>query len=161
MSAYYVGEDHINAMLTYAETLRSSLRMPDGSYGEATDANLTLIGRELIKENCLSLRSCYPHDWKELMPDNWGGVESYEYKPDYYWITHHPRNAALSAIKLCHCYEYQACEHEAWESSYAYKFSHWLADRATSNLPGYDDADWRYSKPIDAPTVISLSRMAK
>lgn len=164
MSAFFVGIDHVNAMLTYVEHLDCTVPMPDGTRtrGKPTDAELTTIGRALIMENCFSLRARYPGDWKELLPDNWQGTDAYSYRPDYNFITQFNRNMAAAVIKMCDCYEYQSCEHEAWGDSWAHEFTQWLINRAASRVPGYEDADaWPYHRPLAAAEVISLTRLVR
>ena len=48
----------------------------------------------------------------------------------------------VQVLKACACYSYQACEHEDWEQSEAFRFIRSLQRRAINALPGYRDAAW-------------------
>lgn len=50
--------------------------------------------------------------------------------------------SAVQIIKACNCYAYQACEHSAWESSFAKQLVDAIRCVAISNLPGYEMAAW-------------------
>ena len=50
----------------------------------------------------------------------------------------------VQAIKLVHCYEYQSCEHDGWETSEAHRFTTALLSSLEHSLPGYDDAPWEW-----------------
>ena len=153
MSAFFVGTDHINAMLTFVERMDTCTPMPDGTrVNRPTNSDLTKIGQALIHENIASLAFRYPNDYEELVDVS--EAKRWNYQPDLNWWI--KPNTALRVIKLCHCYDYQSCEHDGWEQSFAYKFSHWLADRATSRLPGYDDADWGYYKNPDEAEIHAI-----
>ena len=158
MSAFFVGEDHINAMLTFAERC-ASFGVPTPLRGRAhpvTERDLTEIGQALVAENVKSLRARYPGDYREMMPDDWQGAESYRYRPDLAFMTRTP-NLALAVIKLSQCYDYQACEHDSWADSWAASFTRWLRDCAISKIPGYDAAPWGYTRPDDAPTIVRVA----
>jgi hypothetical protein len=161
MSAFFVGVDHVNALLTYCESCIShGTPVPlRGRVDRPTDSDFTEIGKELIRENIKSLAARYPSDYAELLPDDFD-VADFRFEPDYAFITHAP-NVIARVIKLVHCYEYQACEHDAWEESWSRKFCQWLIHKLVSQVPGYEQAPWGYSKPDDSPQVISLSRLMR
>lgn len=46
------------------------------------------------------------------------------------------------AFKAIGCYEYQSCEHPAWEASKARAFCRRLQDSLIGHVPGYDAAPW-------------------
>ena len=48
----------------------------------------------------------------------------------------------FSLAKQVDCYTYQACEHDAWEASRAYKMCESIKSHLLSNHPDYDDAPW-------------------
>jgi hypothetical protein len=51
-------------------------------------------------------------------------------------------------LKAVDCYEYQSCEHPAWERSEAKAFCDALRAVAIARLPGYDDAPaWEIDDP--------------
>jgi len=49
---------------------------------------------------------------------------------------------AIQIIKAIHCYQYQSCEHEGWESSWSYKTTNELIVSLVSQIPGYENATW-------------------
>lgn len=147
MSAFFVGTDHINAMLTFAlrRGRRFGVLMPGGySQQSPTNDDMTAIGLALISENIKSLEARYPRDYQCMVPE---GVEDYQFTPDNAWYNRSdvgPCGAAIAAIKLANCYDYQSCEHDGWDASWSKRFVNWLIDTAVNTLPGYDDAPWSY-----------------
>jgi hypothetical protein len=113
-----------------------------------------MLGRALIEENCKSLAARYPSDWRELLPDGFK-VEDYKFEEDLYFATRHK---ITDAIHLADCYDYQSCEHDGWEGSWAAKFSNSLARKAAYKVPESGKC-WEYNKPADAPKIVSLSSM--
>lgn len=49
---------------------------------------------------------------------------------------------AVVVLKQCHCYAYQSCEYEGWESSKARSHMQDAEQHAITALPGYEDAPW-------------------
>lgn len=136
MSAFFVGADHVNAILSYVNLRRDNyVPAPHNEYGKSNDFQfLTDIGKQLLSENIKSLQSRYASDWHEMVDLD---VNQYVFQ-----LT--PNPSAIEVIKLCHCLDYQSCEHDGWEASYAKKFLTWVTDTAISNVPGYDKAAWHY-----------------
>lgn len=52
------------------------------------------------------------------------------------------RYPVATLLKLIHCYEYQACEHEGWTDSAAHKLCRRLESALTRCVVGYDAAPW-------------------
>jgi hypothetical protein len=48
----------------------------------------------------------------------------------------------VQLLKLCAYYEYQACEHDGWRSSYAKQVIDAIRADSIRKLPGYADAAW-------------------
>ena len=130
MSAFIVGNKHINAMLKAA----SLNRYPgDGAHyywnGESYyfNGNSHIIGQKLVDENYRSVNYRYteqeePEQFKSM-------VLHAEYTP-------------VQIIKACDCYNYQSCETPDWRETEAYAIMTALRERAIDMLPGYDEADW-------------------
>ena len=96
----------------------------------------------LSQENAKSIAHRYP-DTVGDEANAPGDVESYEpwTASDFKrWCWH--EFDPVQIIKSCKCYSYQACEHPEWESSTAHKYITMLKEWVTSQLPGYDDAEW-------------------
>ena len=57
--------------------------------------------------------------------------------------THRVRAVSFVQLaKAVHCYAYQSCEHDGWETSQAKGMSEAILHRASQQLPGYDAAEW-------------------
>ena len=48
----------------------------------------------------------------------------------------------VQVLKAIDCLEYQSCDHPGWKDSEARKFLEALRAKATSQLPGYHEAQW-------------------
>src|SRR5262245_31921102 len=100
MSAFIVGVDHIDALMTFAAHYRDpvSYFIPEtGNRVEITPENATKIGRILIKENERSVN----HRYNENEPSE---ADNYNFRP----LAMAP--SALVILKCCDCFDYQACE---------------------------------------------------
>ena len=132
MSAYIVGNAHINAMLQSADPHYEG----DGpSYyweGERHyfSGHKHEIGQILIDENFRSVNYRYGED---STPDTFQSILLRNYSP-------------VEIIKACHCYEYQSCETDDWEESEAFAIVRVLKGRAIRRLPGYNASQWNIVK---------------
>ena len=98
------------------------------------------LGHSLAKENLLSIHARYPDTIAN--PKNVPGpLDSYWLRPYQYLATIRHLTCAES-LKAIDCYEYQACEHAAWQKSEAYAFCQMLRSHVISCLPGYEAAPW-------------------
>lgn len=61
---------------------------------------------------------------------------------------------AIAVIKAVHCYQYQACEHDAWQDSLARALTDALAASLVYRIPGYSEAPWGYDRPSSEPVAI-------
>ena len=115
MSAFLCSDAHINALVAFAKRQRL---LPEMTPSEA--------GQLLFDENVRSLDARYGEE----------GYKAYNYKPDC------TTRKAVEIIKLCHCYDYQACETEDYEQSRAHDLIDRIERRAITMIPGYDEAPW-------------------
>ena len=128
MSAFLVSDKHITEILRFAsgkgniyyngETL--DLTTPDG---------IQKVGQILVNENYRSLNARY------------GSVNLshvFQYEP----FSMRPIMAAVEVIKLCHCYDYQACETDDYYETPTHSIVDAIKECAIRALPGYDDAEW-------------------
>ena len=125
---------------------------------EALEMMATKIGRLLLIENVASLNARYPTDYAEMLPDGFN-PDTYRFEPDYFFETR-VQNMEAAAIDLAACYEYQSCEHDGWETSYAKRFTDWLTYQAAKKWARRTEVGlktWEYIKPADAPKIVSLS----
>jgi len=52
------------------------------------------------------------------------------------------RRAAIDIIKQIHCYTYQSCEHDGWETSWSYATCKETTDKLIPHIAGYESASW-------------------
>ena len=102
----------------------------DGHRRPLTRENANQVGAMLAAENQRSVNERYELDELESL---------YTFTPYRKAIT------AVQVLKALSCYEYQSCEHDAWETSEAKRFCEALRHRAISMLPGYETAEWAIS----------------
>jgi hypothetical protein len=131
MSAYMVSENHIHALVNYALRENLDYRAADRRV-RITPESAEEIGQILSDENYRSVH----HRYADRAADYFGAPPTYKFRlvrnlPD-----------AVTMLKLCDCYAYQACETDDWESSIACKLVAAIKDRAARKVPGYDAAPW-------------------
>lgn len=149
MSAFIVGHDHIDALLTFAIKKiygRGVCYVVNGNAVEITTFNATEVGRILLTENERSVRERYPHDPANDLPGTIGeDAASYTFKP---WPVAQLRAVShLAILKGCNCFDYQACETDDYAESLACKIVDAIRGRAIYTLPGYDDAGgWEFCR---------------
>ena len=128
MSAYIVSDKHISAMLTLVSGPEYHGE-PKTYYWDCEIIsfadNIMAIGQKLLDENYKSVNARYnrnetPHTFS---------FEPVEMKP-------------IEIVRLCHCYNYQTCEHDGWDGSEAEEISRQIEHYAIKNVPGYEDAPW-------------------
>lgn len=145
MSAFFVGYDHTNALLTFAEAVArgNPMPLPDGTLASPVDAwGLTRTGQQLIRENLLAVATMYPdHDRSDEQPT----ITNFEYKRDP-WVLAEVPSLPVVVIKLCQCYRYQCDADDTWPDSYSAKFLDYIMNAAIAKLPGYDRAPWCYDR---------------
>jgi hypothetical protein len=155
MSAFVVGHDHIDALLSFAtrRTRYGSTASFSHELGDAferraiTEENATEIGRILLAENERSVGARYPDckDNPEDMPGTIGETAaSYRFKA---WSASSPLTAT-AILKGCSCFDYQACETADYETTRAHAIIDGIRHHAIHMLPGYDDcAGWEFRRP--------------
>jgi len=120
--------EHLSALANYM--VNHCERYAIGTPERVTDPpSRAELFAALYAENVESLRSRYSDDWDSMVGDA-------EYKP-----------LALCAdpvriIKAAQCYQYQACEHDGWQTSWARKATDAVISNAIDSLPGYKQAPW-------------------
>jgi hypothetical protein len=148
MSAWFVGADHVDAILTWMEKDQSckcyGTPWPGGGQSRNywDDEDLTEIGKALLAANIASLRARYPDDWREMAPID---LNAYRFERDPAFMR--SPNLAVTLIKQVQCFEYQSCEHDGWPTSWARDFCKTLVSAAIRSLEGYEAAPWGYDKP--------------
>ena len=149
MSAYIVDHDHIDALLDYAiqQQVRYVVRETN-SIVEIDAKNATEIGRILLTENERSVRARYPAcDVKELPGTIGEDAANYKFKR---WPLRSPLQA-LTILKACDGFDYQACETDDYEQSLAANIIRAIRGFAIRRLPGYSDSPgWSMHRPVKA-----------
>lgn len=128
MSAFIVSDEHIAAMLQAAK-----LRLPYDQfrYTWAGKLHATNDVRELAQI---------------LIDENYRSV-NYRYQESgdshiYQAPINQKKFTPVELLKLCHSYQYQACETPDWKETRAYALSQALLRYAINALPGYEQAEW-------------------
>lgn len=125
MSAFMCSEEHINAIVTYA-------------YMHEIEAYLD--GARLSAKN-------HPQRWVDILTKaNRDSLLARYGDQDNSPVPTFER-ARISAksvqiVKLCHSYNYQACEVEDYETTRAYKLISTVLDHILRGMAGYEDAEW-------------------
>lgn len=152
MSAFVVGTDHIDAMLTAGLTLarpygpmRWYLPEPPGPacyqegepWGPAAGAWAREYRRELTKETANEVGAMLLLENLHSVNHRYTEAEAppaYRFRP----LPGHPDPVVV--LKAIDCYEYQSCEHPGWKTSEAYAFCDALRRTCIASLAGYDTA---------------------
>lgn len=135
MSAFLCSDAHLSVLVAYARAHRLCESMGRFSvvlkHDEAPVMMRDMLeqqqGEVLRLENERSLCARYPDD-----PD----TSPFVYKKPAVLPSH------VAIIKLCQCYEYQACETPDYEGTAAALFVQHILSGAIRNLPGYEAAPW-------------------
>jgi hypothetical protein len=148
MSAFVCGHDHIDALLTFA--MRRDTYGPVSYWLDSTKARVTItrknadeIGAILLDENERSVgeryTDCRPGDFPGTIGQD---ASSYRFREWTAPLT------AVSVLKACNCFDYQACETDDYRASLANTIIEAIRHRAIGRLPGYDDAaGWEFRRP--------------
>lgn len=131
MSAFICSPEHV---FTLAKAL-STQRFSKHDLKESAEI--------LALANIESIRARYPDTTGKEANSFFPGIENNEeyiklcktYKP-------FPSKSPTEIIKLAHCFEYQSCEYEGWETSQAKKLINSVIDSEIHRLPEYEAAEW-------------------
>jgi len=130
MSAFLVSKNHIDALVAARKLDRHH---DDGTLHKLSDDEL---GRMLWRENMLSLADRYDD------PIDEDALRAYRFDPMTARMHKGQPLSPIALVKLVHCYRYQSCEHDAWESSDAARYCERLESMLVHRMPGYDEAPW-------------------
>lgn len=122
MSAHIVSDETISGMFQPTDTERGATYYYRGS------RRLTRVesGQVLVDQNYRSVNSRYGTSDK---PHKYSNPPVRRLKP-------------VEILKLCSCYDYQACETTDYEASEAFRIVSALRTRAIQMLDGYEEAEW-------------------
>lgn len=124
MSAFVVSQNHINAIVTWAN------HRDRGCYAIADP---TAIGQMLLNANNRSVRYRYTDADEQSMTD----PEPFEWRPSAA-----RRLSPVEALKAIVCLDYQCCEPDDYDGSQCHRALEQLKSQAISELEGYDAAPW-------------------
>ncbi|RUW56704.1 hypothetical protein [Mesorhizobium sp. M8A.F.Ca.ET.021.01.1.1] len=148
MSAFMVENAHVNAILNLAVLLSAKTEFPEFRFPVSMRRNatrfphsddLTTLGKMLLNENAKSLRHLY-----QDAPENMyfqDEIDGYKFTVDNVAA----KGDAGYLAKLIDCYEYQACEHDTFETGEVKAWLVWALKMSLQSLPGYRAAPWGYS----------------
>lgn len=131
MSAFICNDYHISVLAYYATTRNSLTLYPRRSTFE--------LGNILHTENVKSYNHRYEEDYR---PDFQLDKRAFDYVIG--------QMDPMQIIVAADCLSYQSCEHPEWKNSEACSILRQITSHATSNLPGYDQADWSMFPPDNA-----------
>ena len=147
MSAYVVEDYTINAMIGFYVS---------GRYNQCTVNEAKKMAQTLINEN---YRSVNYHYRENQNPHK----TNYQEK----WALCSDRFGAAQILKLCDCYDYQACETDNYYQSEAANIVQKIRGYAIHRLPGYDKAEWGLANDnevvmeITKADIVSISSLFK
>ncbi len=152
MSSWVVSKSHIDVLV-------SALRAFKVEHNLGRDP--VKIGRALWRENVESVAYNYQlrtrdDGRKDEMAHYERAIEAYTFRE-----LHDLKPGAV--VKAAHCFDYQSCDHPAWEASEACRTMARLVDKLAQSLPGYEAAPWGVDEDRLAdfcnPALVSLTSL--
>jgi hypothetical protein len=125
MSAYMVSDLHLNAIVTYASNNSVSVFIGNKWFDVRCNEQRIIAILETANKESLHVR--YGDD------DVTTGIK-YKITDKY--------QSPMQIIKLCDCFNYQACEVNDYEHTPAAAIIKAIIHNAINNLPGYGDLEW-------------------
>jgi len=142
MSAYVVDRQHIIYLIKAAERFHAYLYWKGNAqyFQQLSIEEQARYAFILWRENIKSVQFRYNETDDKNLPGPVGEdffISVDELAPPWPGIID-----PVQAIKACHAYTYQACEHDEWGSSLARAIIESIKEAAMHKLPGYEDAEW-------------------
>ena len=151
MSCFVVSDFDIDILVTATANLHAK---------GAKLLNLSQVGRELLLENVRSFEACYRvharpkgHDMRVEMARGLRQARAYRF------VRRRAKPAAIA--KSARFYDYQACEHDAYEASAAKAIVDALMARYPESLPDYEAMPWGIGGAVDLMRAGSPVRVDK
>lgn len=136
MSAYVVSHRHINAILTFANRANARLCAGVMRYDASNVEDLQRMAEILYAENVRSV------NYRYRQPASLPGIVD-ETERDIVFNFVRDAFSPVDILRLCECYDYQACETPDYEASAAARIVNAIRHEAIRALPGYSNAKWR------------------
>lgn len=150
MSAYVVGQNHIDALVTFAVARSVSYWCPLSKTRVTISAsNAEVVGQMLLDENVVSV--CHRYG-DAITPQEKNAAAAYRFR---WW---HEPLGVVQVLKAINCLSYQSCEHPGWEGSLPQRILREIKESAIRSLPGYEAADWEMERKGSVP-VQDLPKM--
>lgn len=153
MSAYVVDPEHISYLLQAAIERNRPYGVYYGPYEPDNRIgyhNANRIGAELLAENIASVNHRYPDCALDDLP---GPIPTPSAADFQYRHSQYVNLDPVNVLKAISGYEYQSCEHPAWETSNAKEFCDRLRHAMIDRLPGYDESPyWSVTREMAQPT---------
>lgn len=173
MSAFVVGTDHIDYLVTAAavaarhpyglgivlvtDVQAEHIRAMGGAdalsdaYGEIAwhpEQNLPALGRVLLWENTRSVATRYPDDEFDQLPGPVPMVTPGQYRyMNVSPLLVHP----AQTIRAVECWQYQTCEYDGHDQAPGWKAAEVLYRAAVRDLVGdLADLQWEWARPVQA-----------
>lgn len=150
MSCYMVAWDTIRALVDVAiDGPRDGGHWIRGSAG-VTWAEADACASLLARANAASVRARYSDA-------DAPGIKMVPAWADWPLIQHKPfprRLGVVEALKVLHCYRYQACEVAGFAATEAGRFCASLESALISVLPGYDKGPWGLDETGEEPASV-------
>lgn len=111
------------------------------------------LGKMLFDANLASINARYPASRGDADP-----VFTFDDRALVNYLDY----SHVAIIKACRCFDYQACEHAAWDRSEAKRIIDAILYTATTHLAGYDNAEWEMrERPASGRVLLSGIAKAK
>jgi hypothetical protein len=125
-------DEHISAIIEYGALIGCAMYDVDGASLEFK-GNEKNLAQRLKDANTQSINARY---------NEAGTLEKIKYvqRAESEWAAF--PYEALQIIKLCDCFNYQACEVEKYENTEAFRIVETVKSWACRRLDGYDEAEW-------------------
>jgi len=142
MSAFFVSIHQIDVIVSAAIDLGAYSGPP--RIERVTRERGTLVGQMLLRENLKSMIARYPRI--EGRPE----ADGYQTTIDAYTHRYYPGVRPSAAAHAVNCYDYQACEDSAYETSQARRFVESMQRELLRKLPGIEQESSGIDSPEDA-----------
>lgn len=137
MSAFMVSDDHINAIVLAAREGDMSYEL--NGVWKKVKGNEQECANLLYEANAESVYSRYPSERPKRVESDSEWATSDENSIVYV----SPRLlSGIQIIKLCQCFNYQACEVDDYEKTWASAFINRVIANQVHRIEGYDEAEW-------------------
>jgi hypothetical protein len=111
-----------------------------GRYVSIANTQARLVKAELLSENIASLWGRYPAGRDLASAESMIGERS-----AYRFVSSEDASLAEVAGAL-HCYEYQSCETDEWNKSFAYALCQAARRKITSHLMNQGEGNWEFNR---------------